>query len=124
LQKPTQPTRRWALDAGAAHAPSPIGAYAATLAQLVLARDEEARTLGATLRDRDDFPSTVAGAVFAIATGDHAGYRRAIDDLLDDFEQRTDFLEDVPVADTVLVLQRLAAARNLAIELRASPRLP
>lgn len=114
----------WALEAGAAEAPSPIGTYAATLAYLVLGRDDDARIVGGTLRDRDDFPPTVAGAVVSIAIADHATYRQAIGELLDDFEQRTDFLEDVPVADTVLVLQRLAADRGIAIELRASPRLP
>lgn len=115
---------RWALDAGAAEAESPIGTYAGTLAYLVLRRDDDALTLGATLCERDDFPPTVARAVVAIAAADQAAYREAIEDLLADFEQRTDFLEDVPVADTVLVLQRLAAARKLAIVLRASPRLP
>ena len=115
---------RRALEAGAAGAASPIGIYAGTLACLVVGRDDDARGLGMTLRDRDDFPQAVAGAVIAIAAADRAGYRQAIETLLDDFERRTDFLEDVPVADTVLVLQRLAADRNLAIALRASPRLP
>ena len=37
---------QWALDAGAAEAASPIGAYAGTLALLVLGRDVDARVLG------------------------------------------------------------------------------
>ena len=115
---------RWALEAGAAGAGSSIGIYAGTLAYLVLGQDDDARGLGMTLRARDDFPLAVAVAVVAIAAADRAGYRRAIENLLDDFERRTDFLEDVPVADTVLVLQRLAADRNLAIALRASQQLP
>jgi hypothetical protein len=115
---------RWALDAGAGEAASAIGRYAATLALLVLRKPDDARTLGETLLGRDDFPQTVARAVVAIAAADPATYGAAIRDLLDDFEQRTDFLEDVPVADTVLVLQRLAAARGIAVELGASPRLP
>jgi hypothetical protein len=115
---------RWALDAGAPESASPIGTYAGVLAYLVLRKDDDARTLGEMLRGRADFPQAVAGGVVAIAAADHASYVQAIEDLLDDFEQRTDFLEDVPVADTVLVLQRLAADRDLAIELRASPRLP
>lgn len=115
---------RWALDAGVAEATSPIGIYAGALALLVLGQNDDARELAATLRDRGDFPAAVAAALVAIAAADHAGYSRAIEELLDDFERRTDFLEDVPVADTVLVLQHLAAGRELAIELRASPRLP
>jgi hypothetical protein len=115
---------RWALDAGAADAESPIGRYAATLAQLVLGRDDHARLLGESLRDRDDFPQAVADAVVALAALDPMRYHQATEELLVDFERRTDFLEDVPVADTVLVLQRLAADRGLAAELRASERLP
>lgn len=116
---------RWALDANAADATSPIGTYAATLAHLVLRDDDAARALGETLRDRDDFPRAVADALVAIASSDQTPLRDAIEALLVDFEQRTDFLEDVPVADTVLVLQRLAAQRGLVTDkLRASPRLP
>jgi hypothetical protein len=44
--------------------------------------------------------------------------------VLDSFEYRTDFLEDMPVADTVLVLQALASRREVAVELRASALLP
>jgi hypothetical protein len=115
---------QWALDAGAADASSPIGRYAGTLALLVLGRDLDARVLGSTLRDRDDFPRDVADAVTTIAAEDRAGYLIAVEDVLDSFERRTDFLEDVAVADTVLVLQLLAAARDTAVDLPASPRLP
>jgi hypothetical protein len=114
----------WALDAGAAEASSPIGAYAGTLALLVLGRDVDARTLGATLRDRDDFPRDVADALVTVAASDRIGYLVAIEDVLESFETRTDFLEDVAVADTVLVLQILAERRDAAVELPASPRLP
>ncbi len=115
---------RWALDAGAAEAASPIGCYAGTLALLVLGRDVEARNLAAALRDRDDFPRDVADALATVAAADRVGYLVAIEDVLESFEQRTDFLEDVAVADTVLVLQLLAAQRDAAVDLPASPRLP
>jgi hypothetical protein len=115
---------QWALDAGAADASSPIGRYAGTLALLVLGRDLDARVLASTLRDRDDFPRDVADALTTIAAQDRAGYLVAIEDVLESFEQRSDFLEDVAVADTVLVLQLLAAARDTAVDLPASPRLP
>jgi len=115
---------RWALDAGAADTDSPIGLYAAALAFLVLGKDVEARTVGAALRDRDDFPQAVAHAVVTVAASDRAGYPVAIGHVLDSFEQRTEFLEDVPVADTVLVLQALARAREAAVDLRASSVLP
>lgn len=113
---------RWALDAGAAEAASPIGRYAGTLALLVLGGDASASA--ATLQARDDFPRDVADALTAISAGDVDGYRAAVGDVLDSFETRSEFLEDVAIADTVLVLQQLAAARGVAVELPASPLLP
>jgi hypothetical protein len=115
---------RWALDAGAAEAESPIGRYAGTLALLVLGDDVGARILGSTLRDRADFPAAVADALVEVAGTDRVDYQIALEHILDSFEQRTDFLEDIPVADTVLVLQRLAAARDLAVDLAPSALLP
>ena len=114
----------WALDASAAEAESPIGRYAGTLALLVLGRDVEARALASTLRERDDFPRDVADALATVGAADRGGFGRAVAHVLESFETRTEFLEDVAVADTVLALQRLAAARNVAAELPASPRLP
>jgi hypothetical protein len=114
----------WALDAGAAEASSPIGRYAATLALLVLGRDAGARALAGTLRDRDDFPRDVADALAALAAADSAGYRAAVESVLESFETRSEFLEDVAVADTVLVLQLLAARRGAAVDLPGSSRLP
>ena len=114
---------RWALEAGAAESESPIGRYAAALARLVLGEDAEAGELAATLRGVDGFPRPVADTLAAISAGDAGGYAAAITALLADFEARDEFLEDIPVADTVLALQKLAERRGLAIEL-ASPLLP
>lgn len=115
---------RWALDAGAADAESPIGRYAAALAFLVLRRDVEARIAAEAIVDRDDFPRDVADALLMIAGLDRNEYAAAVLSVLDSFEQRADFLEDVRVADTVLVLQILASQRDLATELPLSKLLP
>jgi len=114
----------WALSIGTREAASPIGIYAACLALLVLGEDVEARALGSTLRGRDDFPEAVADAIVTVAAADRAGYLLAIEDVLESFEQRDAFLEDVRVADTVLVFQVLAAARDCAVDLTPSPLLP
>lgn len=114
---------RWALEAGAAESESSIGRYAAALASLVRGEDSEAVRLAATLRDVDSFPQAVADILAAVAAGDANGYDAASRLLLADFEARDEFLEDVPVADTVLVLQILAARRGLVVELD-SPLLP
>jgi tetratricopeptide (TPR) repeat protein len=115
---------RFALDAGAAESESPIGRYAAALALLVLGDDEEARLHADAIRTRDDFPEAVGDALAYLAAGtDRVGYVEAIENVLESFETRDEHLEDVPVADTVLVLQALAAKRELAAEL-SSPLLP
>jgi len=118
------PAAQWALDAGAAEADSPIGRYAATLACLVLGRNVEARMLAETVVERDDFPRDVADALLMIAGLDRLEYDVAVENVLDSFEKREEFLEDIRVADTVLVLQKLAAARGLEVELPPSDLLP
>jgi hypothetical protein len=114
----------WALNAGAVEAESPIGRYAASLALLVLGRNDEARRVASTIRDREDFPPAVADALATVAAEDRAGYLVAVEEVLDSFEQRDEYLEDMAVADTVLVLQALAAKRDLAVDLPASELLP
>jgi tetratricopeptide (TPR) repeat protein len=113
----------WALAEGAADAKTPIGRYAATLALLTLGRDEEARPLAGSIRERDDFPADVADALATLAAEDSVGYVYAVESVLESFEQRDEYLEDMPVADTVLVLQGLAGRRGIATDL-ASPLLP
>jgi hypothetical protein len=114
---------RWALDAGARDAGSPIGRYAAALALLVLGEDVDARAVGSELRG-DEFPEPVADALVTLAAADKAGYLVAIEDVLESFEQRSDFLENVRVADTVLALQALAKERDVDVELPESDMLP
>jgi hypothetical protein len=113
----------WTLEQGAGAAESPIGRYAATLALLVLGRDQEARALADGLRTRDDFPAPVADALAYIAAEDTLGYSDAVVAVLESFETRDDYLEDLPAADTVVVLQAFAARRDMAAEL-SSPLLP
>ena len=114
---------RWTLEQDAGDAESPIGRYAATLSLLVLGHDQEARTLADGLRTRDDFPAPVAAALACIAAGDELGYVDAIEAVLESFATREDYLEDLPAADTVVVLQAFAARRDMAAELN-SPLLP
>ena len=114
---------RWTLDQGAPDAESPIGRYAGALALLVLGRDEEARVLADGLRAREDFPVPVADSLAFIAAGDPVAYVEAIEAVLESFETREKYLEDLPAADTVVVLQALAARRDMAAQL-SSPLLP
>ncbi|HET7806992.1 MAG TPA: hypothetical protein VFK71_00750 [Gaiellaceae bacterium] len=114
---------RWALETGAAGAESPIGRYAAALALLVLGEDEQARAHADAIRTRDDFPRDVGDALAYLAAQDVLGYAEAVEAVLASFAARDEYLEDLPVADTVLVLQALARGRGMAVEL-SSPLLP
>jgi len=114
---------REALELGAAESASPIGRYAAALAFLVLDRWDEAHVQAGDARASDDFPGAVADALASIAAEDMVGYVEAVENVLESFETRTEYLEDVPVADTVLVLQALASRRGMAAQLE-SPLLP
>ena len=113
----------WTLDVGAQTADSPIGRYAACLALLVLDHDDEAIVHAASIQGLDDFPADVADALAALALRDGDAYEAAVRSVLLSFETREEYLEDIPVADTVVVLQGLAHRRGLRVRL-SSPLLP
>jgi tetratricopeptide (TPR) repeat protein len=114
---------RHTLEDGAAETESPIGRYAAALALLTLGRDEDARPVADSIRERDDFPHDVANALATLSAEDTLGYTYAVESVLESFEGRDEYLEEIPVADTVIVLQALAERRGIAAEL-TSPLLP
>ena len=121
----TRQDARWILRCEPAAGDSPIGTYAAVLAMLVLEDDEEALRLAVSLVDQppEAFPRPVADALVALGRRDPGAYARAAAAVLESFETRDAYLEDLPVADTVIVLEALAARRGIAADLR-SPLLP
>jgi hypothetical protein len=70
-------------------------------------------------RTHEAFPDEVADALAFIAVEDVVGYVEAVEAVLASFETRDAYLEDIPVADTVLVLQALAGRRGMAAELES-----
>jgi hypothetical protein len=110
---------RWAIESGAAEADSPIGRYAAALAYGVLGEWDEMRLHADYARTHEEFPNEVADALAFVAAEDVVGYVEAVEDVLESFAARDAYLEDVPVADTVLVLQALAARRGMAVALES-----
>ena len=111
---------RWALEGGAPEAESPIGRYAAALAFAVLGEWDDMRVHADYARTHESFPNEVGDALAFIAAEDVVGYIEAVEDVLESFENRDEYLEDVPVADTVLVLQAIAGRREMAIELESA----
>ena len=110
----------WALAQNPGEAESAIGRYAACLALLALERDRDVRPLASSIRERDDFPRDVADAVATLAARDRLGYIEAIERVLRSFDTRDEYLEDMPVADTVIVLQAFARQRDLVAKLESS----
>jgi tetratricopeptide (TPR) repeat protein len=110
---------RWALEVGAADSDSPIGSYAAALAFAALGDWDEVRPHADYARTHESFPSAVGDALAFIAAEDVVGYVEAVEEVLESFETRDEYLEDVPVADTVLVLQALAGRRGMTAELES-----
>jgi hypothetical protein len=94
---------------------SPPSCYALALAALVQDDDEAAAAAAAGMRTDDPAFSRTAEAIDALARDDRDRYAAAVLALLADFEARDQFLTGVPFADTVVVLERLAAPRGLAV---------
>jgi hypothetical protein len=115
---------RWTLEAGAAESESPVSRYAAALACAVLGDWDDVRVHAGYARTHDTFPSEVADALAFVAAEDVVGYVQAVEAVLESFESRDVYLEDMPVADTVLVLQALAARRGMAAPELESELLP
>ena len=113
-----------ALEEGALDAEGPIGGYCAALALLVLGRDAEAAPVASRIVSEGLDPAAVGLALGALAKRDETAFAEARHDVLRSFEEREAFLEDIAVADTVLVLDALARVRGIACDPLRSPLLP
>lgn len=111
----------WELER--AGAVSPVAAYARAITALIAGNDDGAQVQAAEMRRGSDALARTAAAVEALARRDRAGYETALAAVVQDFEQRSEHLTGVAIADTALMLERLAASRGLAAGLR-SPLLP
>jgi len=109
----------WTLEQEADDAESPIGRYAAALAHAVRGDWAAVRVHADALRTHEGFPKDVGDALATLAAHDVVGYTEAVESVLESFDTRVEYLEDLPAADTVLVLQALAARRGIAVELES-----
>jgi uncharacterized protein len=102
---------------------TPPACWARALAYLADGNDQRAVRAADGMRAGSDAFKRAADAVTALAGRDRPAYTAAIDAIVADFEARADHLTGVPIADTALVLDRLAERRGLAAH-RDSPLLP
>jgi hypothetical protein len=106
-----------------AGAESPPASYALAIAALVQGDDAAATAAAAGMRSGSPAFGRAADAIAALAARDADRYAAAVGEIVADFEAREEYLTGVPIADTALMLERLAEQRGLACE-PASALLP
>ena len=89
----------------------PSAGYARALAAVILSDEPDTSAMDAA---GDAFART-GRALQALAGGDAAAYRIALDEIVEDFAGRDQHLSGVRVADTAMVLERLAEERGMAV---------
>ncbi len=102
---------------------SPTSCYALALAALAAGDDAAAAEAAEGMREGDAAFDRAAEALAALAAGDGERYGRAVTAIVRDFEGRDAHLTGVPVADTAMLMEALAAPRGLAAH-PASPLMP
>ena len=104
-------------------ADSAASRYAVALAALVDGDDALARRTAAEMNGDGAAFARTAEAIDALAAGDRERYTRAVAAIVTDAEARDAHLTGVAIADTALVLARIAARRGIATDVD-SPLLP
>ena len=102
---------------------SPPACWALALAALADGDDDGALHAADGMLPGSEPFGRATRAVAALASRDRAAYAAAIAAIVADFETRDEHLTGVPIADTVLVLDRLAERRGMAVH-PESPLLP
>jgi hypothetical protein len=98
-----------------ADADSPTSSYVLAVAALVLGDDDVAVALADGMRAGDAAFGRAADAIAALGAADAEAYAAAVRSVVADFEGRAEHLTGVPIADTGLMLERLAEARGVAV---------
>jgi hypothetical protein len=102
---------------------TPAACYALAIAALVEGDDSAAPAAIAGMRTGSEPFVRAADAIDGLADRDADRYAVAVAAILADFEGREEHLTGVPIADTAIMLERLADARHMACR-PLSPLLP
>ncbi len=97
--------------------------YGRAIAALIAGDDDDAEAWAARLRDAPDAFARTGEAIAALAAHDDARYAAALEAIVRDFEQRSQHLTGVAIADTALMLETLAGRRGMGAAIE-SPVLP
>ena len=93
---------------------TPPASYALAIVALVERDDATARAASARMRSGSPPFVRAAEAIDGLAERDHDRYAAALGAIIEDFEGREEHLTGVPIADTAIMLERLAEARGMA----------
>jgi hypothetical protein len=104
-------------------AETPSSSYALAIAALVEKDDATAHAASAVMRTGSAPFGRAADAIDGLAAHDSDRYSAALAAIVADFESRDEHLTGVPIADTALMLERLAQERGMACR-PVSPLLP
>jgi hypothetical protein len=97
--------------------------YARAIAALIAGDDEDALAWATLLTEGTDAFARAGEAISGLAAHDETSYAAALEAIVRDFEERSQHLTGVAIADTALMLETLAARRGLAAGIE-SPVLP
>ena len=93
--------------------------YARAIAALIAGDDEDAQAGRSAWCEAAEAFARTGEAIRALAAHDEARYAAALEAIVRDFEQRSQHLTGVAIADTALMLEALAARRGMARRSRA-----
>lgn len=98
-------------------------AYALAICALLAGDDAVAQEHARDMHEGAEAFARAADAITALAEHDDARYATALRAIVADFEARSEHLTGVAIADTALMMERLAARRNMSAHV-SSPLLP
>lgn len=102
---------------------SPVASYALAVAALIAGDDEDAVVRATRMEPRGEAFERTATALKALASRDADAYAAALTAIEADFAAREDHLTGVAIADTAVLLELLAAERDMAVR-PSSPLVP
>jgi hypothetical protein len=107
---------RAALDGDADADGSPVASYVLAVAALIAGDDDEVAVRAARMEPRGDAFERTAAALRALAAHDGVAYANALAAIAMDFSARPEHLTGVAIADTAVMLESLAAERDMAVK--------
>ncbi|MHB8491012.1 MAG: hypothetical protein ACYDA6_02205 [Solirubrobacteraceae bacterium] len=103
---------------------SVTAAYVRALGSLIAGEDAQACRWASVMMGSPGAFSRAAEALSALARNDSVLFGRALAEIVRDFEERSQHLTGVAIADTALMLETLAQRRGMLAKMPSSPLLP